>query len=105
MKKVLIALVIVAVLAAGGYVFWRYQTAQAAAQTTYQTVDLTIGDLSAQVGATGTVRANQTTSVSWQTTGRIGKINVKEGDKVTINQVLAELDPSYVSDEHHFGKV
>lgn len=94
MKKVIVVLLVIAVIAAGIFVYTRYQSSQAAAQTNYQTVQLTIGNLSAQVGATGTVRANQTTSVNWQTTGRIGKINVKEGDQVTVNQVLAELDPS-----------
>ena len=94
MKKVIIVLVIVVVLVAGVFVYMQSQSAKAASQTTYQTVQLTIGDLSAQVGATGTVRSNQTTSVNWQTTGRIGKINVKVGDKVTVNQVLAELDPT-----------
>ena len=48
----------------------------------------------AELGATGTVRPNQTTTVSWQTSGRIGKINVSVGDKVSVNQVLAELDPT-----------
>jgi HlyD family secretion protein len=90
----LIALLIGVVLVGGGFFYMSYQSAQAASKTTYQTVQLTIGDLRALVGATGTVRANQTTSVNWQTTGRIGKINVKEGDKVTVNQILAELDPS-----------
>lgn len=94
MKKFIIAIVVIAVLAAGGYYIWSSQQAQAQAQNTYQTIKLAMGDLTATVGATGTVRTNQTTSVNWQVSGRVGKILVKEGDKVTVNQVLAELDPS-----------
>ncbi len=92
MKKFILPILVIAALAAGAFFYLNNQQAQAQAQSTYQTVKLTIGDLTATVGATGTVRTNQTTSVNWQTTGRIGKIRVKEGDKVTVNQVLAELD-------------
>jgi HlyD family secretion protein len=97
MKKTIIAIVIIAVLAAGGFLYYRYQNAQAQAQTNYQTATLAMGDLTATVGATGTVHANQTTTVTWQTTGRIGKVNAQVGDKVSINQVLAELDASSLS--------
>jgi HlyD family secretion protein len=92
MKKFILPILLIAVLAAGGFFYWNYQNAQAQTQTTYQTEKLVKGDLTATVGATGTVRSNQTTSINWQTSGRIGKIMVKEGDKVSVNQVLAELD-------------
>ena len=94
MKKTFAVIIVIAVLLGGGFLYLRYQNAQAKTTTTYQTVELAMGDLSAVVGATGTVRANQTTTVNWQASGRIGKIAVKEGDKVSINQLLAELDPA-----------
>ena len=95
MKRALIIIFFLAVAAGAGYFgYTRYQQNQAAAQTSYQTVTLKKGSLTATVGATGTVRANQTTTVNWQTSGRIGKIAVKEGDKVSVNQLLAELDPA-----------
>jgi HlyD family secretion protein len=95
MKRALIIILLIAVLAGGSYFLYdRNQQAQAAAQNIYQTALLKKGDLTATVGATGTVRTNQTTTVNWQTSGRIGKIMVKEGDTVTLNQVLAELDPA-----------
>ena len=98
MKRALIIILLIAVLGVGGFfVFQRYQQSQAASETTFQTVTLTDGDLTAIVGATGTVRANQTTTVNWQTSGRIGKVYVKVGDKVAVNQVLAELDPTTLS--------
>ncbi len=97
MKRAIIIIIIVAVLAGGGYLFFQSRSAQADVQSQFQTVPLTMGDLTATVGATGTVRANQSTTVNWQTSGRIGKVNVKVGDQVTVNQVLAELDPATLS--------
>ena len=94
MKKFVLPILIVVALAAGAFFYLNYQNAQAQTQSTYQTEKLAKGDLTATVGATGTVRTNQTTSVNWLATGRIGKVLVKEGDKVTVNQILAELDPT-----------
>jgi HlyD family secretion protein len=93
MKRGLIIILLIIVLAGAAYFgYSRYQEAQAATQSSFQTEKLAMGDLTATVGATGIVHSNQTTTVNWQTTGRIGKIFVKVGDKVTANQVLAELD-------------
>ncbi len=97
MKRTVITIIIIAALAAGGYLFYQSRNVQADTQSLYQTVPLTMGDLTAIVGATGTVRANQSTTVNWQTSGRIGKVDVKVGDQVTVNQVLAELDPATLS--------
>ncbi len=63
-------------------------------QSTYQTQAIARGDLNAIVGATGSVRAAQNASLSWQVSGTVGKVNVKVGDHVSQNDVLAELDPS-----------
>jgi HlyD family secretion protein len=62
-----------------------------------QTTAVKKGDLIAIVGATGTVNANQSASLAWQTSGRISSINVRLNDKVLKDQVLAELDPTSVS--------
>jgi HlyD family secretion protein len=63
---------------------------QASAQV-YQTEPIVKGDLVAIVGATGTVRANQSAILSWQTTGRIEKINYQVGDSVSSGDVLSSL--------------
>ena len=62
-----------------------------------QTVAVKKGDLVAIVGATGTVNANQSASIAWQTNGRVAEINVKLNDLAVKDQVLAELDPASVS--------
>jgi HlyD family secretion protein len=71
--------------------------AKNAAAQTYQTVTLGKGELIALVGATGTVHANQTTTLSWQTNGRIENINAKIGDKVAAGEELATLAQSSLS--------
>jgi HlyD family secretion protein len=62
-----------------------------------QTSAVRRGDLVAIVGATGTVNANQSADLPWQTSGRIGQVNVKLNEQVVKDQVLAELDPTTVS--------
>jgi len=80
---VLIVLLIIAISSANAK--------KAAAAQTFQTEKLKRGDLVALVGATGSVRANQSTSIYWQITGRIDTINVAVGDKVNAGDVLATL--------------
>lgn len=62
-----------------------------------QTSAVRRGDLVAIVGATGTVNANQSADLPWQTSGRIAAVNVKLNQQVVKDQVLAELDPVTIS--------
>ncbi|HEY59663.1 MAG TPA: efflux RND transporter periplasmic adaptor subunit [Anaerolineae bacterium] len=58
----------------------------------FQTIKLKRGDLVAIVGATGTVQANQSANLIWQTSGRVVDIYVDLNDTVEKGQVLAELE-------------
>jgi HlyD family secretion protein len=60
-------------------------------QSTYQTQVLARGDLTATIGATGSVRANQSATLMWLTTGTVDKVNVKVGDQVNKGDILAGL--------------
>ncbi len=80
-----------AVVALVAYLVINNINARKASVADLQTVEVTRGELVAIVGATGTVRANQTAVLSWQTSGRIESINVEVGDKVASETVLAEL--------------
>jgi HlyD family secretion protein len=85
--------IVVLVLAVAGFFGYRYfQQNRANQESPYQTATINRGNLTAQVGATGVVRPNQTTLIAWQTTGRIDSITVEEGDQVEAGQVLAELE-------------
>ena len=57
----------------------------------FQTNKIARGDLTATVGATGTVRALQTATLVWQTAGTVENVNVEIGDEVKAGDVLASL--------------
>jgi len=88
-KKYWIVFILLIAAAAGIY-FWQKNT-QKTSSSTYQTAAAARGALTASVGATGTVRAGQSTNLTWQTNGRIEKVNAKIGDKVKKEDVLASL--------------
>jgi HlyD family secretion protein len=93
MRRLITTILVVLVLAAGGYFGYRYYQQNLADQEIpYQTAVISRGKLTAQVGATGLVRPNQTTILAWKTTGRIESILVEEGDRVTAGQILATLE-------------
>lgn len=93
MKRAIVILVVVAVLAAlGFFAYQRVLQAQASVASSYQTVPLSRGDLTASVGATGGVRANQTANLTWQLSGRVAEVHVEVGTLVESGQQLAVLD-------------
>ena len=49
------------------------------------------------IGATGTVRAKQTAVMTWQTTGTVENVNVKVGDSVPADFVMANLAKTSLS--------
>lgn len=57
----------------------------------FQTAIVGRGDLTATVGATGSVRARQSATLIWQTSGTVEKVNVQIGDTVQAGDVLASL--------------
>ena len=67
------------------------------ASAALQTQVLAKTDLTAIVGATGSVRANQTATLSWQTNGRIASMDAVIGEEVDFNETLASLAESSLS--------
>ena len=90
-KTIITLLIIVAVLVAGYFIYRNWQQNQAIAANNYQTETIKRGALTSVIGATGTVRANQTALVAWQTNGQIGEINVNVDDIVTQDDILASI--------------
>ncbi len=86
---IILAIIVVAIAAVGFFVLRKRNSSTTATQ--FQTVQAEKGNLTASVGATGTVRSNQTATLLWQNSGTIGKINVKAGDQVKTGDVLASL--------------
>ncbi|MCJ7659740.1 MAG: efflux RND transporter periplasmic adaptor subunit [Anaerolineales bacterium] len=95
MKKILTIVIVVAVIAGGIYAYTQFNQRQAAAATSssIQSEKASNGTLTAIVGATGSVRPNQTATLIWQTSGTVGEVEVEEGDLVKDGQLLASLDP------------
>ena len=69
----------------------RGNSAGSQALANFQTEPAKIGSVSASVGGTGAVRANQSATISWQTSGKVASVNVEKGQPVAADAVLAEL--------------
>ncbi len=89
LKKFWIAIVLV-IIAVAAFFVWQ-SSSKAAGATNYQTTPAARGPLTASVGATGTVRAGQAATLTWQTSGRVEMVQAKIGDAVTAETVLASL--------------
>jgi HlyD family secretion protein len=59
-----------------------------------QTVATTRGNLTATVGATGSVRPNQSVTLVFQTSGTVESVKVETGSNVQSDQILASLSES-----------
>jgi HlyD family secretion protein len=93
-KKIFIAIGIILALAIAAffaYPFIRSKLNPGETQSIYQTEAAHLGSLTAYVGATGSVRANQTATIAWQTNGRVAAVRVEKGQQVDADAVLAEL--------------
>ncbi len=96
MKKIIIIVLIILALFAIGFFGTRIIQARQQRNTisSLQTVTATRGSLTATVGATGTVRPQQTARLIWQTSGTVDQVNVQVGQLVTSGQTLASLTQS-----------
>jgi HlyD family secretion protein len=88
-RTLLIILLIVAI-AVPAFIFVRGSNAESASQ--FQTATLERGTLTATIGATGTVRARQTAVLVWQAAGTVDTVNVKVGDNIPEDFVMAFLE-------------
>ena len=87
-RNLLIILLIV-VVAASAFIFVRGSNEDPASQ--FQTSPVERGTLTATIGATGTVRAKQTAVLVWQAAGAVETVNVKVGDNIPEDFVMAFL--------------
>lgn len=87
-RRFLIILLIVAIVASA-LIYVRGSGAETATQ--FQTATIERGNLTATIGATGTVRAKQTSVLIWQAAGTVESVNVNVGDVVSADDELASL--------------
>lgn len=99
-KKIIIPLGIIIVLAIVGVFVYPSISAGSGGSGTnnsFQTEAARKGSASVTVGATGTVRVNQTATLSWQTSGKIAKVTVQKGQQVEADAILSELELTSLS--------
>ena len=96
MKKLLISLSILAAL--GVIAYFAYRVIQTRRQestiNSLETITASQGSLTATIGATGTVRPDQTALLTWVTTGNVDQVLVEVGDTIVAGQKLATLSPA-----------
>ena len=87
--RTILIILLVAVLAFA-FIFTRRSNADTTSQ--FQTATIERGNLTATIGATGTVRARQTAVLIWQAAGTVDTVNVKVGDNLPAGFVIAFLE-------------
>ncbi len=95
-KRIYWIIGIVVVLAIAGWITITTINKQKATAAGVQTQVIEKGNLLAIIGATGSVHANQSATLVWQTSGRVVLINQSTDDKVAAGAVLAELSEGSV---------
>lgn len=92
---VLISLLVLAALI--GTAIWYFTAPKQAG--TFNTALVTRGDIEKTVLATGILKPALQVSVGAQVNGQLTKLYVKQGDRVTRGQLLAEIDPTIQQNE------
>lgn len=92
-KKWLILVLILALIAGGGVLYFKKNSTPVATGTTAQ---VGRGDIKSVVSATGTVQAVNSVTISSRVTGLITEVKVKENDIVKAGQVLLVLDDTAI---------
>jgi len=96
LRRFFTIVIVLAVLIGGGYLLRNYMADRANEQMTadLQTEKVRVGSLEASIGATGTVRSNQSSLLIWQTTGIVDEVNVTLGQTVEAGDLLAAIKQS-----------
>ena len=93
-RKYRTLLIILLVVIIGAGAFLAVRNARADTSSTFETTPIDRGNLTATIGATGTVRAQQSATLIWQSTGTVENVNTSVGTTVSVGDVLAELEKS-----------
>ncbi len=93
-KTTLIVIIVVAILALAltTFILIRIQNRQQALRDQYQTVRVQRGTLVSVIGATGNIRARQSATLVWKTSGTVEQVAVELGERVEKGAVLANLE-------------
>ena len=88
-------LVILVLLAAGGYAWWHFRAQpDEAGAIKYITAEVKKGDIAQTVLASGSIQPFKSVKVGAQVSGEISALSVQVGDKVKTGDRIAEIDAS-----------
>lgn len=91
-RKNRIILIILLIVVLGVSAFLYRRSLSAATATQFQTTAIERGNLTATIGATGTVRSKQSAVLIWQAAGTVETVHIQVGDTVEAGDVLAALE-------------
>lgn len=83
--------ILILVIGVGVAAFFALRSRNDPTASQYQTTTIERGDLTATIGATGTVRAHQSAVLAWQAAGTVESSLVEVGDTVQAGDLLASL--------------
>ena len=93
MRRAVIIVVLLAAVGAGGWFgYQQYTAAKAATAPSYEVIPVKRGDIIATVSATGAVQPERQANLTFQGTGTVANVAVKNGALVKPGQILAQLD-------------
>jgi len=92
MKRVLIVLLVIGIVAGTWYLYDQQQDKKATLPEGYKTTRVTRQSLVALVSATGNIESEREQQLSFSVGGTVSRVLVHEGERVTRNQELAQLD-------------
>lgn len=95
-RLLLILLITLLLVIGGGGVLW---LANSEPDVTQLTETIGRGDIERNVMATGSLKPSLQVNVGAQVNGQLTKLYVKQGDRVTRGQLLAEIDPTLQQNE------
>lgn len=95
-RLALILLIVLLLVVGAGVALWLSDSQQAAPPLT-ETIGR--GDIEINVMATGSLKPSLQVNVGAQVNGQLTKLYVKQGDRVTRGQLLAEIDPTLQQNE------
>lgn len=91
-NRTILIILVIAIIGVAAFLVARNASAEPTSQ--FETTEIKRGNLTATIGATGTVRAQQSAVLAWQTGGTVENVNVVVGEPVRSDEVLAELAKS-----------
>ena len=93
MRRALIAILVVAAVATGGWFgYQRIAVSRSGQAPDFEVVNIVRGNITSTVSATGKVLGEREANLGFLSAGSIGRIHVAVGDRVAAGKLLAELD-------------